>query len=128
MEVDQQPFPDEPSEPEVEPTTTAGAFGPDTQALFAEDDPNEFRVPDLEITPSPNKSMETMKKTPTPSKFLTNTRDWVLRKANRYDVDPNLIWYVLERTTGRPKLAIKTLKSFIKTNGIIPPHIVNSNG
>lgn len=106
MDIDQQPFPDEQFDPREEDIR---AFGPD--------DLDDFTVPNLELTPSPRRIDDGTTQLPTPPKFLTNLDDWVLSKANRYDVDPQLIWWVLERTTGSPKLAIKTLKSFRKHNG-----------
>lgn len=90
-----------------------GAFGPDTQALFEGDD-DDLVIPNLEITPSPRKHDGTQS---SPSTLLTNTNEWVIKKADRYKVDQGLVWWILERTTGRPKLAVKALKSFLKTNG-----------
>jgi hypothetical protein len=100
------------------------AMGPDTQALFEDDD---FTIPQLDLTPSPHKKNGNTSLS-TSSKFLTNTDDWVTQKANRYNVDQELIWWIVERTTGRLKLAIKTLKSFRKKNGNPAPQSSRTNG
>ena len=92
-------------------------FGAETQALFEANDPGEFIIPNLELSPSPNMLYANPKIPTTPSKFLTNTDEWVAKRARRYNVDSDMIWWILERTTGRPKMAIKTLKSFLKNNG-----------
>ena len=132
MDIDQQPLPDElhaeEEEDEPEPTTTTGAFGPDTQRLFGaeDDDLDDFTIPNLEITPSPEKFLKTATtatkhiSSTKHSRFLTNTKEWVQSKAVRYDVPPDFIWWILERTTSRPKLAISALKSFRKHNGKPP--------
>ena len=113
---------DNPSILEEEPSG-AGVFGAETQKLFESDDLDDFTIPNVEITPSPQKlrdQHDQHQEPPTPSKFLSNTDEWVLKKAKRYNVDPEIVWWILERTTGRPKIAIKTLKSFLKKSGILP--------
>ena len=82
------------------------AFGPDTQALFGEE---ELEIPDLEFASSPAPPQH-----PSRSHVLD---DWVAKKAERYDVPEDLVWWTLERTSGRQKLAVKTLKYFRKNNG-----------
>ena len=123
----EQPFEDEdmdlrqPVDPEREPSG-AGMFGAETQKLFESDDLDDFTIPNVEITPTPQKLRDQLdrQELATPSKFLSNTEEWVLKKAKRYIVEPEIIWWILERTTGRPKVAIKTLKSFLENHGIPP--------
>ena len=84
-----------------------GAFGPDTQALFGEE---ELEIPHLEFASSP------LRPEPTPSNSHI-LDDWVTNKAERYNVPEDLVWWSLERTSGRQKLAVKALKHFHKHNG-----------
>jgi hypothetical protein len=104
---------DEEEHIDIESRTGIGAFGLDNQALFEGDD-DDLVIPDLEITPSPRKHDKTLS---SPSKVLTSTKEWVIKKANRYKADQDLVWWILERTTGHRKLAVKALKSFLKTDG-----------
>ena len=90
-----------------------GAFGPDTQALFGGDDFEEaLEIPELDFPSSPVGPQDSK------SHIL---EEWVAKKAERYDVPQDLVWWTLERTSGRQKLAIKTLKLFQKQKGTPPP-------
>jgi hypothetical protein len=87
--------------------------GAETQAFFdADDEEEDLSVPNIEFqTP--------VKRTPKKragSKFLEDPQGWVEEKARRYDVETELVYWVLERTTGRHKLALKALKHFQKEN------------
>jgi len=90
--------------------------GPETQALFdadAEDD--DLNLPNIEFE-SPAAKRWTPRKPRQESKFFDDPQAWITEKAQKYDVDAELVYWVLERTTGRPKLALKTLKYFQKEN------------
>ena len=93
-----------------------GTFGPDTQALFG-DDQDELEIPNLEFASSPRR--------PQPSKPHA-LDDWVAKKAERYNTTEDLVWWALERTSGRQRLAVKTLKLFRKHNGT--PHHRSTDG
>jgi hypothetical protein len=95
-------------------------IGPETQALFGADvEDEDFRLPNIELQ-SP-----VQKQTPRKfreSKFFDDPQTWIANKARRVGVDTELVYWALERTTGRPKLATKTLKYFQKENRTsLPP-------
>jgi hypothetical protein len=96
--------------------------GAETQAFFdADDDEEDLSVPNIEFqTP--------VKRTPkkrSGSKFLEDPQGWVEDKAKRYDVGTDLVYWVLERTTGRHKLALKALKYFQNENRTCPTACVS---
>lgn len=87
-------------------------LGAETQAMFTDDE--EYTVPGLEIPDSPYKFQPSTSRSAT-TKFLENTDEWVSKKAKRYHLDSAVIWWMLERTSGHPNLAIKALKAFKET-------------
>jgi len=87
-------------------------LGAETQAMFTDDE--EYTVPGLEIPDSPYKFQPSTSRSAT-TKFLENTDEWVAKKAKRYHLDSDVIWWMLERTSGHPNLAIKALKAFRET-------------
>lgn len=90
--------------------------GAETQAFFDADDEEDLSVPNIEFqTP--------VKRTPRKragSKFLEDPQGWVEDKARRHGVDTELVYWVLERTTGQHKYALKALKHFQKENRTYP--------
>jgi hypothetical protein len=91
-----------------------GAFGPETQALFGDPGDDEFQIPDLDFASSPVRPQE---KPPALPKHEP-IDEWVTRKAGRFGLSEEVVWWTLERTSGKLKLAIKALKSFRKHKGI----------
>ena len=95
--------------------------GPETQALFdAEAEDEDLNLPNIEFE-SPTTKLRTPRKPRRESNFFDDPQAWIEAKAQRYDVDAELVYWSLERTTGRPKLAVKTLKFFQKENRTFPP-------
>ena len=94
-----------------------GAFGPETQAMF--EDSEDLTLPNIEITPPPRKGRgwseandiaqddETRA-----SEFYTDMVKWVQKKANAFDVDDEIVWWILERTGTRKKLTVEALKQY----------------
>lgn len=86
------------------------AFGAETQALFEQNEDEELEIPNLDIESSPIRGQESIIKL-TPRKTTENLADWVAKKARRYNLDIEEVWWALERTTCRKALAVQVLKS-----------------
>jgi len=84
-------------------------MGPDTQAAFEEQDVEDYTIPNMEITPSPEK-IEPKPPVEKVSSFLDNLDEWVNQKAARYGLDQDLVLYILERTSCRPKLSVQVMR------------------
>lgn len=86
-----------------------GGIGPDTQAAFEEQDIEDYSIPNMEITPSPEK-IEPKPPVAKVSSFLDNLDEWVNQKSARYGLDQDLVHYILERTSCRPKLSVQVMR------------------
>ena len=96
-----------------------GAFGPDTQALFEENE--DLTLPNLEITPSPEKHNGTGTKSVNGDDDEVQLEEeiiqWIKDQASKHSVDEELVWWMLERTSAKKKTAAKALKHFIRYKG-----------
>ena len=93
-------------------------FGPDTQAVFAEED---LSIPNVVVPSSPL----LLEKVPVERNSVDDLVDWINMKAEKHNLDPEIVWWILERTTGRKKIAAKVLKTYTKTHGTHPHYISN---
>ena len=94
-------------------------MGQETQALFSTEENEDLSIPNVEITPSPAKINGVYSNFDTPtSKWLHSLDHWVAQKADRYSVDPEAVWWILERTGCKRKLAVTALKYFAENGGI----------
>ena len=94
--------------------------GPETQALLdADAEDEDLTLPNIEFE-SPAAKRWTPRKPRQKSKFFDDPQAWIAAKAQKFDVDAELVYCILERTTGRPKLAVNTLKYFQKESRICP--------
>jgi hypothetical protein len=101
-------------------------MGQETQALFSTEENEDLSIPNVEITPSPAKTNGVYSNFDTPtSKWLHSLDNWVAQKADRYSVDPEVVWWTLERTGCKRKLAVRVLKYFAEHQGI--PHYTTTN-
>jgi hypothetical protein len=105
----------EPEEENVEDTDMAGLgidnIGPDTQQALEDQPFEDLTIPDIELPPSPEKQSTKPKTNPSKiSTFLDNLDEWVAQKAMKYDIDEDIVHYVLERTSCRPKLTVKVIR------------------
>jgi len=96
-----------------------GAFGPETQALFEENE--DLTLPNLEITPSPEKHNGTGTKSVNGDdddlQLEEEIIQWIKDQASKHSVDEELVWWMLERTSAKKKTAAKALKHFIRYKG-----------
>jgi len=111
LDTDPAPFPDQ------EEFIGQGEFAAASRVVLGEDENEDLDIPTIEFASSPAKQRR-KGPTVTPSKTSDKLEAWVARKAERYNIDPQRVWWIIERTTGNQKLAVKALKSFLETDGI----------
>lgn len=98
-----------------------GAFGPDTQAIFEENE--DLTLPNLEITPSPEKPRVNggISRDDDVLNPVREMNAWAEKQAKTFKVSKEIVWWMLERTGAKKKLAVAALEKFVKDGSNVPP-------